>query len=81
MNIYNHFIIFIKQRVIVQCQGQNYTLSKRVNGTGGGGGVEHDSILTNSYDAAKMNQVTTIIQDIKSSWNSGMVADSQRPYW
>lgn len=55
-------------------QGQNYTLSKRINGS-----TESDSILTNSV--SKMNEVTTIIQDLKSSWSSGMVADSLRPYW
>lgn len=62
----NYFVMYF--------QGQNYTLSKRINGS-----TESDSILTNSV--SKMNEVTTIIQDLKSSWSSGMMADSLRPYW
>lgn len=48
-----------------------------MNGTA----TETDSILTNAHSVSKMNEVTTIIQDLKSSWSSGMMADSLRPYW
>lgn len=67
-----------RESVYFQCQGQNYTLSKRINGTATS---EKDSILANPHSVAKMNEVTTIIQDLKSSWSSGVMADSLRPYW
>lgn len=74
------YIIITDWTVFSQWQGKNYTLSKRVNGNSANG--ESDSILTNgSSGVDKINEVTTIIQDLKSSWSSGMVADSLRPYW